>query len=91
MIIEQATTHHLDELEALYDGLNDYLSSTVNYPGWIKHIYPVRETAMQGIDEKCLFVAIENGTVAGSIILNHEPEKAYSQVGWLRRNMLIFW
>ena len=42
MIIEQGTTHHLDELEVLYDGLNDYLSSTVNYPGWIKHIYPVR-------------------------------------------------
>ena len=29
MIIEQGTTHHLDELEVLYDGLNDYLSSTV--------------------------------------------------------------
>ena len=38
---------------------------------------------MQGIDEKSLFVAIENGAIVGSIILSHESEEAYNQVCWL--------
>lgn len=83
MIIEQGSIHHLDELESLYDGLNDYLSATVNYPGWIKDVYPVRETARQGIEEESLFVARENGVIAGSVILNHEPEEAYELASWL--------
>ena len=35
----------LDELGRLYDRLNEHLEQTVNYPGWRKGIYPVRETA----------------------------------------------
>ena len=35
-VIESGTTADIDELEKLYDDLNDYLSATTNYPGWIK-------------------------------------------------------
>lgn len=83
MVIKKATLQNIDELEALYNTLNDFLASTRNYPGWIKHIYPVRETAVQGIEEGSLFVAMENNIIVGSIILNHEPEEAYHPVKWL--------
>lgn len=93
MKIIKATPEHLDELEELYNELNDYFSSTVNYPGWIKHIYPIRETAENALAEGSLFVAIENESIAGSIILNHEPEDAYHQVEWLTetdyKNILV--
>ena len=45
-VIESGTPADIDELEELYDNLNDYLSATTNYPGWIKGIYPVRENAV---------------------------------------------
>ena len=41
-IIEPGSLADIDELERLYDELNDHLSATINYPGWIKGIYPDR-------------------------------------------------
>lgn len=72
----------IDELEALYNELNDYLAETVNYPGWRKGIYPIREDARVGIEEGNLYVAIYEGKIIGSVILRHKPEPAYLKVKW---------
>lgn len=81
-IVEKGTMKDINELQILYDTLNDHLSGTINYPGWIKGIYPVRETAEEAIEEGSLFVLKKNGLIAGSIILNHKPEAAYEQANW---------
>ena len=94
-VIESGTPADIDELEELYDNLNDYLSATTNYPGWIKGIYPVRENAVAGIEAKekltainktiennTLFVVRHDGKIAGSIILDHHPDEAYNSVSW---------
>ncbi|MCC8147026.1 MAG: GNAT family N-acetyltransferase [Bacteroidales bacterium] len=81
-LIEYGTISDINELENLYDLLNEYLSKTINYPGWIKGIYPVRKTAEDAIKERSLFVLKKDGRIAGSIILNHEPEIAYKEVKW---------
>jgi hypothetical protein len=39
-IIERSTTKDLDEMEELYNDLHDYLQENINYPGWIKGVYP---------------------------------------------------
>lgn len=72
----------IDELEELYNGINDYLERNINYPGWKKDIYPVREDAIIGVRNGNLYVAKYNGEIIGSIILNHEPEPAYSKAQW---------
>ncbi len=82
MNIRKGTPEDIDELEALYNELNDYLEVNINYPGWIKHIYPVRETAEEGIEAGNLYVAEAGAKIAGSVILSHEPESAYDQVKW---------
>jgi len=58
------------------------LAAGVNYPGWIKDIYPIRQNAIDGIKSNNLYVAKQNGEIIGSIILNHEPETAYYNVKW---------
>ena len=80
--IEFGEVNDIDELENLYNDLNDYLADGVNYPGWIKGIYPVRQNAIDGIKNGNLYVAKHNGTIIGSIILSHEPEPAYYNVKW---------
>ena len=40
-IIEPGTSADINELEKLYDELNDFLAATINYSGWIKVIYPI--------------------------------------------------
>ena len=81
-IIEPGTSTDIDELEKLYNELNDYLAATINYPGWIKGIYPIREDAVAGVNDNMLYVARTDGRIAGSVILNHQPEKAYENIVW---------
>ena len=81
-VIESGTTSDIDELEKLYDDLNDYQSATTNYPGWIKGIYPVRENAVAGIEDNTLFVVRHNGKIVGSVIIDHHPDEAYNNVKW---------
>jgi len=80
--IEKGSLNDLEELATLYDVLNDFLESTINYPGWIKGVYPVRDVAEKGIQDDSLFVFRMNGRIVGSIILNHEPELNYDKVDW---------
>lgn len=88
--MQKAVPADVEELERLYDDLNDYLALHTNYPGWIKGIYPIREDAEKGIRESSLFVArIEDGTgnrmegrIAGTVILNNISEDAYRTADW---------
>ena len=82
IIIELGKVNDIDELEQLYNDLNDYLAKGVNYPGWRKGIYPVRENAINGVENGNLHVARHNGKIIGSIILSHEPEPAYCEAKW---------
>ena len=82
LVIESGNSADIDELEKLYDDLNDYLSATTNYPGWIKGIYPVRKNAVTGIQNNNLFIVRHEDKFVGSIILDHQPEEAYHGVKW---------
>lgn len=82
IVIEKGTELDIDLLGQLYDGLNDFLENSINYPGWKKGIYPTRENAVNGIAKGNLYVAKIAGKIVGSIILNHEPEPAYDKVKW---------
>jgi len=80
--IELAQMGDVDELEKLYDDLNDHLEANNNYAGWAKGVYPKREDAEKGIAEKGLFVLRIGDKIAGSLILNHRQEAAYAEVTW---------
>ena len=82
MEIMKGTKCDIEKIEALYNDLNDYLAVHVNYPGWIKGIYPIREDAVLGIEEGNLYIVKDENTIAGSVILRHTPEKAYSTINW---------
>ena len=82
IIIELGKTNDIDELEQLYNDLNDHLEKDVNYPGWKRDIYPVRQNAIDGVNNDNLYLAKYNGKIVGSIILNHEPELAYYNTKW---------
>jgi len=80
--IQLGMTNDIDELEQLYNDLNVHLAENINYPGWIKGVYPIRENAIEGIAKHHLYVAKYHGEIVGSIILSHEPEQAYQDAPW---------
>ncbi len=81
-VVSKGTTDDIDQLEQLYLDLTDYLEKGINYPGWSQKRYPVRQTAIDGVANSHLYVLKISNNIAGSIILSHEPEAAYSQVKW---------
>lgn len=82
MNIRKAGANDIDTLAQLYDDLNDALAAGINYPKWKKGVYPVRQTALDGLAADTLYVLTLDGVIAGSVILNHEPESIYRQVNW---------
>ena len=59
-MIEKARFADLNKLEALYNDLNDYFTEHTNYTGWIKHIYPIRDTTQREIEANELYVLRKN-------------------------------
>lgn len=82
LVIEKGTVCDIDQLGQLYNDLNDFLKDGINYPGWIKNVYPTRENAVKGVADGNLYVAKIAEKIVGSIILSHEPESAYHDVTW---------
>lgn len=82
LIIVLANENDIDEIELLYNDLNDALESGVNYPGWKKGVYPIKSDVIKGISEGNLYVARYRNKIVGTIILNHEYESAYNDVEW---------
>lgn len=82
MAIEKAVPRDADEVGRLYDSLNDHLVATVNYPGWKKGLYPIREDAEAAIREGTLYVLRTEEQIAGTVILSHREEKGYAQADW---------
>lgn len=80
--IELGKVNDINELEQLYDDLNDHLAKGINYPGWKKGIYPIRQNAIEGIEHGNLFVAKYKDKMVGSVILSHVPETAYYKAKW---------
>lgn len=71
IFIDKGTSRDVDAVERLYNDLNDYLDSHINYPGWAKGTYPVRQQAEDGVAGQSLFITRIGEKVAGSVILNH--------------------
>jgi ribosomal protein S18 acetylase RimI-like enzyme len=80
--IDKGTQDDINEIAQLYDDINEYLEKGINYPGWRKGIYPVRESALHGLEQDCLFVVRLKDKITGSVILSHEPEHGYENAKW---------
>lgn len=81
--VRKAVEDDLDHIEKLYEDVCDHLESHKNYPGWRKGIYPTRFDAKKGLTENALYVALSGERMAGTVILNHEPEEGYRNGIWL--------
>ncbi|HKM34310.1 MAG TPA: GNAT family N-acetyltransferase [Lachnospiraceae bacterium] len=82
MTIRKGVSSDIDEIEGLYNQLIDYLLMNVNYPGWKKDIYPIRQDAEDGVNENALYVVVDDDQIVGTFILRQRPEPAYDTVNW---------
>ena len=84
MEIRKGTARELDELTALYNAVCGALEAGINYPGWRRDIYPTRQDAERGVAAGELYVAVEQGAIAGTMILRQGQEPGYRTARWGR-------
>lgn len=80
--MSKAVPQDVSAIAQLYNDLHDALEQNINYPGWIRDIYPTEVTAVEGIDSETLYIMKIRDQIAGSVILNHIQPEAYSKLLW---------
>lgn len=80
--VRQACENDLDEIEQLFNDLNDYLACHVNYPRWSKGVYPLREHAREAIAKGSFYVAVADGKIAGTASYETYQGDPYREVNW---------
>lgn len=81
MIIRSANTEELDSIEKIYDDIHSAEESGAQTIGWVRGVYPTRETALQAIHRGDLFV-LEDGQILGSAVINRIQVDVYSGAPW---------
>ena len=68
-LIRKATGNDLSAIETIYNKIHDAEAAGLQTTGWIRGVYPVRQTAEAALQRDDLYVLEENGQVLG----HHQP------------------
>lgn len=82
MNIRLATYEDLDNIEALYTHLTEHIEETINYAGWVKDVYPTRDTAKSALERSDLFMLEKENNILGLVILNNIEDESYKDITW---------
>lgn len=82
-MIRQAQHTDIDAIEAIYGRIHDEIDSGRASIGWIRGVYPVRETAQAALSRHDLFVLDEDGQIKAAAIINKTQVDVYEGAGWL--------
>lgn len=81
-MIRKAIKEDIDAVEKLYDEIHEAEENGGQTIGWIRGVYPVRETAETALDRGELFVQEENGALVGAGIINQIQVDVYALGQW---------
>ena len=81
-MIRKAVKSDLDAVVNIYDEIHQAEEAGIISVGWIRGIYPVKETAEEALKRDDLFVIEKDGIVLGSGIINKVQMDIYNNVKW---------
>ena len=82
MQIRKATLQDLDDVAAVYEAIHDAEESGSAEIGWVRGVYPTRDTAAAALGRGELFVLEDGGTVRGAAIINQTQVDRYYDMVW---------
>ncbi|MCR5008293.1 MAG: GNAT family N-acetyltransferase [Oribacterium sp.] len=80
--IRKANKSDLDAVVNIYDEIHQAEEEGTISVGWIRGIYPVKETAEEALKRDDLFVIEKDGIVFGSGIINKIQVDVYKKAKW---------
>lgn len=81
-MFRKATAADLDGIEMIYDHIHDAEEEGIVTTGWLRGIYPTRDTAMAAIERDDLFVQLDGDKIVGTAIINQVQVDVYDGAPW---------
>lgn len=82
IMIRKATEADIDAVTEIYSLIHDCEERGDVSIGWSRHVYPIRDTALQALSRGDLYVMLHEDTVVASAIINHNQDESYSRGNW---------
>ncbi|MGX8773468.1 MAG: N-acetyltransferase family protein [Bacillota bacterium] len=83
MIIRKATEKDIPAIAGIYDEIHDREAAGETTTGWLRGVYPTRETAEASVERDDMFVQKDDqGNVVGTAIINKLQVDCYSLGDW---------
>ena len=81
-MFRSARPSDLDRIAAIYDHILDREEAGLSTVGWVRGVYPTRQTAADAIAAGDMFVAEEDGVILAAAKINQEQVPEYDQAAW---------
>ena len=81
-IIRKADETDLEAISIIYEKIHDLEEKGKQTIGWIRNVYPTKQTAKAAIERKEMFVLEKKGIVMASAIINQQQVDAYKSGKW---------
>lgn len=81
-MFRKATQNDIDAIVAIYEKLHDREESGQGCTGWLRGVYPTRDTALGALAQGDLFVEVEEDTVVAAARINQEQVDVYADCPW---------
>lgn len=82
MVFRKATIHDVKRITQIYENIHDEIESEKMTIGWIRHIYPTKETALSSIQAGDMFVEEDDGIIVAAAKINQEQVAEYKKASW---------
>lgn len=82
MIFRKAVIGDIDAIADIYSDTHTLEESGKVTIGWVREIYPTRETAVAALDRGDLFVGVDDEKIVGTAVINQVQVKEYYDGNW---------
>lgn len=82
MTFRKAQVKDIDQIEKIYDRIHDEEEAGNATIGWVRGIYPARQTAEESLERDDLFVMEDDGCIVATAIINRIQVPEYRYAGW---------
>lgn len=82
LVFRKAKEKDVEPITSIYDEVHEEIESGKIWIGWIKGIYPTKDTVIAAINRDDLFVMEEEEKIVGVGIINQQQVDVYRETNW---------
>lgn len=82
LIFRKAINNDIDAITSIYEEVHEQIESGKIWIGWIKGVYPTRDTVVAAIERDDLFVMETQQQIVGVGIINQQQVDVYRETNW---------